>query len=460
MNDLIIAKFGGTSMGTAEAMRQSARIVIANNRIRVVVVSATSGTTNALLKVYHDLCACDTVSADQALKKIEDRHRTMCHALELDSSAVDELIVAAQNHMSLFSASENREVWLDAWLSFGERLASRIFGKMLFHLKNNVTEADARSFIITDEVFGKAEPQPDRIKTACLKKLLPLCGEQVIVTQGFIGATTDGRTTTLGRGGSDYSAALLGEALSAKEVLIWTDVPGIFTMDPNLVPAAQTIPKISFSEAAELANFGAKVLHPATLWPAIRKGIHVFVGSTFEPEAGGTWIEPDVNDKPLVRAIAMRKHQTLITVSSLRMLNTHGFLAKMFGVLADHKLSVDLVTTSEVSVALTIDGTSLGSSGEKISEKQELLQDLRRFADVAIEENLTLIALVGNNLQQTPGIAARTFDAIAGLNVRLICQGASSYNMCFLMHQSDAPQAVSALHRAFIESEVVCLKSA
>lgn len=231
---------------------------------------------------------------------------------------------------------------------------------------------------------------------------------------------------------------------------IWTDVPGIMTMDPNVVAQAKVISEISFDEAAELANFGAKVLHPATLWPAIRKKIHVFVGSTFQPELGGTWVVPELNEKPTVRALALRQYQTLITVTSLRMLNAQGFLAKLFGVLASYHLSVDLVTTSEVSVALTIDGASNGSSGKGIYQFPTLLQELQEFCQVKIEENLTLVAIIGNGLTEAAGVGAKTFNSISDCNVRLVCHGASSHNICFLVKQEEAVKVVNQLHQEWI----------
>jgi aspartate kinase len=223
-------------------------------------------------------------------------------------------------------------------------------------------------------------------------------------------------------------------------------------MDPRVVPTARVIPEISFSEAAEMANFGAKVLHPATLWPAVRAAIPVFVGSTFHPEREGTRIlAAQPKSAPLIRAIAVRKQQTLITVSSLRMLNSHGFLAKMFEVLARHHLSIDLVTTSEVSVALTVDETALGSSGKRVRDQTEMLEELRAFADVKIEEDLSLIAIIGNSLTHASGVAAKVFHSISEFNVRLVCHGASEHNVCFLVSSLEANEVAKRLHHVCIE---------
>jgi aspartate kinase len=340
---------------------------------------------------------------------------------------------------------------LDELLSFGERLSAELFTAALEKNQAPAAHFDARTLITTNSFYGKAEPQIAAIKENCAQLLLPaLNGSKILVTEGFIGRDIHGNTTTLGRGGSDYSAALLAEGIEASNLEIWTDVSGILTMDPRTVKEAKIIREISFAEAAELANFGAKVLHPATLLPAMRSKTVVFVKNTFSPFDAGTKIYAELSEKPLFRAVAVRNNQTLITVSSLRMLNAHGFLAKIFALLAEHELSVDLVTTSEVSVALTIDGTSLGSSGKGIKENKALFDALSTIADVRIEENLSVIALIGNHLTQNAGIAARAFACLEDVNVRLICQGASHNNLCFLVDSSAAADAAVKLHRAFL----------
>jgi len=271
-----------------------------------------------------------------------------------------------------------------------------------------------------------------------------------VVTQGFIGAEAKGRTTTLGRGGSDYTAALLGEALSVARVDIWTDVPGIYTTDPRVVPAAKRIDRITFEEAAEMATFGAKVLHPATLLPAVRRGIPVFVGSSKDPAAGGTLVCNTTVNPPLFRALALRRKQTLVTLHSLSMLHSHGFLAEVFGILARHNVSVDLITTSEVSVALTLDTTGSTSSGASLLTTS-LLTELSSLCRVEVEENLALIALIGNKLSQASGVGKEVFGVLDPFNIRMICYGASSYNLCFLVPGNDADQVITTLHRNLFE---------
>jgi len=448
MKKVIVSKFGGTSMGTRDAMLNAARIVVSKPETRLVVVSATSGTTNLLLNIA-------TSKQTSEIETLEARHREMASALEcnLDENALlNELFLELRAHVLKYEG--NNDESLDLILSIGERLSSILFAQALKkERKKSVVLVDARKYLKTDSHFGKAEPDTVLTKQECasLKNRIAE-GEEIFVTQGFIGSDLKSKTTTLGRGGSDYSAALFAEALDATELEIWTDVPGILTMDPRVVPTARIIPEISFSEAAEMANFGARVLHPATLWPAVRAKVPVFVGSTFQPEKEGTRIlAQNMGAPPLIRAIAVRKQQTLITVSSLRMLNSHGFLAKMFEVLARHQLSIDLVTTSEVSVALTVDETSLGSSGKRVREQTQMLEELRTFADVKLEENLSLIAIIGNDLTHSSGVAAKVFHSIGDFNVRLVCHGASEHNVCFLVSSHEANEIAKRLHHVCIE---------
>lgn len=451
-----VAKFGGTSMGSSDALWNAAEIVSRDPASRLVVVSATSGTTNQLLALTEAELAGERTAGDRLLSEVRLRHQTLASQIGVEVAAFPQLFRELEELQRVLrdansSGLRQQPRLLDQVLSLGERLASELFAAVLRAEGRDAASFDARRVIRTDANFGKAEPDISAIASLARQVLRPeLEKREVLVTQGFIGSASGGHTTTLGRGGSDYSAALFGEALGAESVLIWTDVPGVFTMDPNTVPEARLIPELSFAEAAELANFGAKVLHPATLLPAVRAGIPVFVGSTFRSQEGGTWIRPTTGDAPLVRAIALRKKQTLITVTSLRMLNAQGFLARMFQTLAEHRLSVDLVTTSEVSVSLTIDGTSLGSAGRSVLENQSLLDELRSFSDVSVEEDLTLVALIGNRLTRTPGVGARAFRSVEPSNVRLLCHGASQHNLCFLVASGEAEAVARNLHAEFL----------
>ena len=489
---LVVAKFGGTSMGDAEAMRKSAEIVRANARIRLVVVSATSATTNQLLDVSKSCQENNSAEMERKLDVITARHEVLARNLgcltevtsvqsktvDVGTATIGNAAVSASSATAASMVELYREMRTTAkrLQDLRDGPEAPIFARSVtqyrgapivraffgLHSKAAAWKRRflmSREIMITDEHFGKAEPNIAEIARRSEERLRPwIESHPVTVVQGFIGATSKGVTTTLGRGGSDFSAALLAESLVAAEVQIWTDVPGIMTMDPNAVSTARVIPQMSFAEAAELANFGAKVLHPATLWPAIRKRIRVFVGSTFQPQVGGTWIYAEVAETLAVRAIALRKNQTLITITSLRMLNAHGFLSKLFEILARYEMSVDLVTTSEVSVALTVDGASLGLNAELgeaalgvgASSYAKMVRELQAFSDVKIERDLTLVAVVGNGLNSTPGLSARTFKAVEQFNVRLICQGASSHNLCFLVNQGEAIEVANRLHQELI----------
>ncbi|HWQ09572.1 MAG TPA: aspartate kinase, partial [Holophaga sp.] len=269
---------------------------------------------------------------------------------------------------------------------------------------------------------------------------------QPVVTQGYIGATEDGLTTTLGRGGSDYSAALFGAALGVEEVQIWTDVEGVLTCDPRIVPTAQSIDQLTFSEAAELAAFGAKVLHPATIQPAVEAGIPVTVRDTQHPEGRFTTISPDTRSGRAVTALATRGPVTVLTVNSSRMLNSSGFLARLFDVFRRHGVSVDLIATAEVSVSLTV---------EADAPLEALLADLSSFATVVVVQDRAIVAVVGERIKQTPGVAGRVFTALAGINIELISMGANEINLSLVVPRSAAVETLQRLHRALIE-EVPC----
>ena len=335
-------------------------------------------------------------------------------------------------------------------MSFGERLSSEIFVQAVQNqTKLRVACLQARDVIVTNDQFSRAVPQPELIRQKCQSLAdykACVAGQVVLVTQGFIGQTLSGHTTTLGRGGSDYSAALFAEGFAAENLQIWTDVAGIATTDPRLVPAAKPIPEISFTEASELATFGAKVLHPATLLPALRRNIPVFVGSSFDPDQRGTWVRLQVKDQPLVRALALRRKQILITMTTPEMLQAHGFLAKIFKIFADYQVSVDSITTSEIGVALTVEESTL--------KLKDFWDELGQHAEVSIEQNLALVSIIGNNINHTPGLAKRIFDTIPDINVRMICLGASRHNFCFLVDEINAERALQNLHREFCERSI------
>ncbi|MBP9680835.1 MAG: lysine-sensitive aspartokinase 3 [Bacteriovorax sp.] len=453
---VIVSKFGGTSMGDAECMKRSAEVALAQ-KSNLVVVSATSGTTNDLIELAHTAEKSSWENAQLILTKIKVKHLKMARDLEMTPAKIDRL-----NQLFEEVESMSRGVHLlkdcslkalDSLQSIGERLSSLLFTEamnIVIRAKNEKSEArwfDAREVLITDNQFGRARPITSEIKKLCDEHLSALKHSPIVfVTQGFIGKTKEGMTTTLGRGGSDYSAALLAEGLEADILEIWTDVAGIATTDPRLCSEARAIAEISFKEASELATFGAKILHPATLLPAIRAHIPVFVGSSFHPELGGTWVKKEVDETPLVRAMALRKKQILVTLSTPEMLYSHGFLYQIFKVFNDHKVSIDAITTSEISVSLTLDDSTLLN--------KELIVDLEKIADVQVEENLALVSLIGNNINHTPGLAKKIFDSISDINVRMICLGASKHNFCFIITEEQGPEVINRLHKTFIGKQL------
>lgn len=452
----IVAKFGGTSLANYEAMNRCADIVLASSQTRLVVVSASSGVTNLLVKLGRG-----GLEEEQRLAAVEDirdiQQAIMQHlSLSNEQCADVELMITNLSDISLIInqkkdvSDEEITQLTDELLSFGEQLSSFLFTQVLIERGETTSWFDVRNVMRTSSDFGKAIIKLDDIEKLVSQLLLPKIEQGVVVTQGFIGGDEQGRTTTLGRGGSDYSAALLGEAIQCAQINIWTDVTGIFTTDPRITSQAYALEEISFNEAAEMATFGAKVLHPSTLIPAMRKNIPVFVGSSRDPSAGGTIVRNETESKPVYRAIALRREQTLVTVTSMDMLHAPGFLARVFTILAKHNLSIDLVTTSEVSVALTLDNTDSHVSG-KSQLSDELLDELKQICQVKIEQNLALVALIGNAIDSSYGVGTRLFSTLHDVNVRMICQGASSHNLCFLVEEAQATDVISRLHQAMFE---------
>jgi aspartate kinase len=353
------------------------------------------------------------------------------------------------------SNNSSETEWIDSLLAFGEHLSTQLFAWVLREKNLDVQLEWAGNFICTDSRFGSAAVDLEATYAKVQHFLTANEGfgsdlkpGNVLLTQGFIGADVQGRTTTLGRGGSDYSAALFAEALEAECLEIWTDVAGVYTTDPRVVSTAHAIDEISFDEAAELSIFGGKVLHPAMVKPVRRANIPVRVASSMEPELPGTNIVTNPLNRPVVRTLSVRKEQTLMTLHSLEMLHQPGFLAKVFSILSEHSISVDLVTTSEVSVSLTLDTAHKASNKVELSEA--VLRALNDFCDVEVEYNLALVAVIGNALNQTLGISGQLFSTLKDYNIRLISHGASANNVCFLVDESDAEAVVQTLHQSFI----------
>ncbi|MCV9878250.1 lysine-sensitive aspartokinase 3 [Brenneria izbisi] len=446
---LIIAKFGGTSVADFDAMNHSADVVLANPAVRVVVLSASAGITNLLVALA---AGQNLEERTQNLTRIRQIQYAIIDRLENPEVIRDEIERMLENIATLSEAAAlaTSNALTDELVSHGELMSTLLFVEILRQRDVTAEWFDVRKIMRTNNHFGRAEPDCQVLGELTRSQLQPRLEQGLIITQGFIGSEASGKTTTLGRGGSDYTAALLGEALNASRIDIWTDVPGIYTTDPRVVPAAKRIDEIMFEEAAEMATFGAKVLHPATLLPAVRSDIPVFVGSSKDPTAGGTLVCNKTENPPLFRALALRRKQTLLTLHSLNMLHARGFLAEVFSILARHHISVDLITTSEVNVALTLDTTGSTSIGDSLLSSA-LLTELSSLCRVEVEENLSLVALIGNKLSQACGVGKEVFGVLEPFNIRLICYGASSNNLCFLVPGNDAERVVQTLHRSLFE---------
>ncbi|MGH9853930.1 MAG: lysine-sensitive aspartokinase 3, partial [Blastocatellia bacterium] len=447
---MIVMKFGGTSVEDAAAIRRLVSIVrLQLHRQPVVVVSAMGKTTNGLLECARLAASGETLAAQIRLDAIAEHHFKTAGQLawpeEIESLRADLSASFIALRSTLEEISKTKQVTprlSDAVSANGELLSSLLVAAAFRAAGMNGVWVDVRPMLRTNDDFTRAGVQFD-LANPKLKDgfLAALANGGVPVTQGFVGSTSDGSTTTIGRGGSDYSASIIGAALDAEEIQIWTDVDGIMTTDPRIVPEAAKVKIISFAEAAELAYFGAKVLHPSTLLPAMAKKIPVRVCNSRRPEVAGTAI---VRNAPpshtLIKAIAFKRGLTIINVTSDRMLMAHGFLSRLFAVFDKHETPVDMVATSEVSVSMTLDD---------IRYLNGIIADLQALGEVYVERDMALICLVGERLKFTPGVAARIFSSIEQVNVSMISHGASAINVSFVIPGADVERAVKALHREF-----------
>jgi aspartate kinase len=446
---MIVMKFGGSSVADAACMREvAARVAQALPEAPLVVLSATAGTTDVLHEAAHRAEAGDLGAALEISRDILKQHRIIAlelFPLHLPAALAQVLVELGRELDALIrGVALLRELSprsLDAIASIGERMASRILAAYL-----DADWVDARTVVRTDDTFGCARPLTGDLAVLAARHLAPLLGPgHAVVTQGYIGSTASGLTTTLGRGGSDFSAALFGAALGVAEIQIWTDVEGILTCDPHMVPSAMPIAELSFTEAAELAAFGAKVLHPATIQPAVTAGIPVTVRSTRHPQGRFTTITAKVPTGRPITALAQRGPVTMLTVSCGGTLNRDGFLsmASLFQVFSRHQVSVDLVAMTEASVSFTVDGHE---------PLEALLADLTGFGTVGVARDRTIVAIVGERLKFTPGVTGRCFGALREINVEMISTGANEINLSFVVKREDATPALRALHAALIES--------
>ncbi len=449
---LVVMKFGGTSVEDAVAIRRTGEIVrgrLSRGLQPVVVVSAMAKVTDQLLQAASAAGRGDKAAALATSAALRVRHHQTAAEL-IPTGALPPITALIDDHFDsleelLRGLAAVGEVTLrstDLVASYGERLSSQIVAAAFAAGGLAATHVDARTSIITDAQHTKAVPQPALIAQRLQQHVAPHAqAGRVVVLGGFIGATPEGVTTTLGRGGSDYSAALIGSGLHVEAIEIWTDVNGIMTTDPRICPDALRVRTISFEEAAELAYFGAKVLHPATILPAVEKNIPVLVLNSRDPENEGTRITALApHCRSPFKSIAAKRRLTIIDVVANRMLMAHGYLKAVFDVFDRHKCPVDMVSTSEVSVSLTVD------SNERLPE---IAADLRQFADVKYEGRKALICMVGEDIRGHNGIAAQVFGALRHINLRMISQGASEINMSFMIEEDDVEEAIRSLHSVF-----------
>jgi aspartate kinase len=445
---VIVMKFGGTSVESEQAIARVTEIVRRHEARRpVVVVSAMGKTTNKLLDAAGEAAA---GHRDQALALVDElRAYHLLHGLKLAGSAAAELDRYIRTHFEwldelvkgLSVVGELSPRSMDAIASLGERLSSLIVTFAFRAAGMRAEHVDARRVIITDDHFTQAQPLIEETYERLAREIPPLAESAVVVMGGFIGSTKDGHTTTLGRGGSDYSASLVGAGTGAEEIQIWTDVDGMLTADPRIISGGRRVKTISFAEAAEMAYFGAKVLHPATVVPAVEKNIPVLILNSRRPEAGGTRITAEaIPCRNAVKSISCKRKVTIMNVESTRMLMAHGFLQRIFEIFDRHRTSVDMVSTSEVSVSLTLDDSD---------QVDAIARELRAFAQVTVENGQAIVCLVGENIRFTPGIAGRAFQRLSDKNIRMISQGASRRNLGMVIAEPDLQQAVQALHDEF-----------
>jgi aspartate kinase len=451
--EIVVMKFGGTSVEDAAAILRTANIVegrVAKGLRPVVIVSAMAKVTDQLLACAAAALAGrgDREGAVEIAVRLRARHLQAANdlvngerlsALQLDINrafdGLEELVrgIAVVGELTARTS--------DLIVSFGERLSSVMVTAAFAERGLNSVHIDAREVILTDDHYGKAAPDEAAIENALKQNVLPLLNAvRVPVMGGFIGSC-NGITTTLGRGGSDYTAALVGGGLHAGAIEVWTDVDGIMTTDPRICPDALRVRTISFEEAAELAYFGAKVLHPATILPAVQKNIPVFVLNSRNAANEGTRITatPPPCASPF-KSIAAKKKLTIVDIVASRMLLAHGFLKMVFDIFDKHKCAIDMVSTSEVSISITVD------SREALPA---ICEELGRIADVKYESDKALICLVGEDIRGQSGIAAQVFAAVSHVNIRMISQGASEINMSFMINEEDVEEAVRSLHKTF-----------
>jgi|SoiMethySBSTD1v2_1073268.scaffolds.fasta_scaffold118073_3 aspartate kinase len=451
---MVVQKFGGTSVADPEAIRRLIEIVrtarTRDGRGPVVVVSAMSKVTDGLLAIASIAGAGRPGDALPRVDELRERHATAVRALVTGPAQTPLLAHMAGQFDQLADIVRAlailREVsprTLDVVAAMGELLSSRIIAAALTEAGVPAEWVDARCAIVTNGDHTSATPLGPETNAALRKTVLPILdGGKVAVLGGFVGATTDGHTTTLGRGGSDYSGAIVGAGIDAREIQIWTDVDGMLSADPRVITSPRLIAQLSFAEAAELAYFGAKVLHPSTILPAVERNIPVRILNSWKPDGTGTLItaQNDGTSGARLTGLASKKDVTIIDITSTRMLMAYGFLRRVFEVFERFRTAVDMVTTSEVSVSVTVDDRR---------NLDAIVQALSDFSEVSIESELALLCAVGDSLQEAPEIAARVVSVLEEVPLKMISQAASRRNITVVLRQTDLPHAMQRLHEEF-----------
>lgn len=449
--EVIVQKFGGTSVEDPTAINRVVNIIKSKEGYkRLVVVSALAGVTNSLIKLAELAYEGNLNESLNLLNQLKDRHKAVVTELLEEKTAnlllseFEELFLKIKNMIygvNLLGELTLRS--LDHIMSFGEVFSSKILYFKLKQEGDNVALVNAYELIKTNSDFGNAIPDLEATKLQTdLHLISKFLDFDILITQGFIGSNSKGIITTLGRGGSDYSASLLGAAINAKEIEIWTDVDGIMTADPRIVPEARLISEINFKEASELAYFGAKVLHPKTILPAVQKNIPVRILNSRNPNLKGTKIisSDSINKDFSIKSIAYKKGITIINVYSSRMLLAYGFLEKLFSIFSKYKKSVDVISTSEVSVSLTIDN---------MNNIDKIEKELSEIGEILIESNKAIICIVGENIKKKTDVVARIFSTLAQekIQIDMISQGASEINVTLVIDEAEAEKAVRILHK-------------
>lgn len=439
-------KFGGTSVGDVAAFERVFHIVSTQiERHPVIVVSAMTKVTDALLAAFELAKQGDVDEAVASLQPHFERHVEVTRQFSIPETSAfhGELEYAREELADLLKRVSRRSLPLsmlkDAVVSYGEQLSSRLLAEVMKTKGINARQVDSRRLIVTDDEYGAAQPIWEDTEKLIKLEIEPMiAGGEVPIMGGFIAASRGGETTTLGRGGSDYSAALVAAALHANELQIWTDVTGVMTCDPRICSSAVTIPVLSYEEAAELAYFGAKVLHPKTIKPAVDTNIPVRVCNTFEPNEIGTMVLADSGETPnKIKSIASKKNITILRITSARMLGSYGFMSALFQVFERYRTVIDVVSTSEVSVALTLDNTD---------SLEQIVAELSRFGDVEVEGGYAVICVVGEGLRASTGLASKVFSTIEDVNIALVSHGASSVNLTFVIKEEFATGVIKSLH--------------